>query len=266
MPRVIVIGSVNHDRIWQLDGPLVRGGRMHFSSRTTRLGGGAYYTGQQLLELGANVAIVSRLMQDDQGQAALESLASAGFDTDYIVMTPGETAPLEILLEPNGERTIIGPAGRSYPFTAIGTLSSAGVYINAFTLDEHIVDQISAQPLVLSQFPLKPATPRPADYVISSRDDVPDDLAHAWQRAAAIAGSRLKMLVLTDDPNPITLFDGADAIEVEPADRVAPANTIGAGDRFAGAFLFALLQGQTPAAAALDASRVTAEWLRRRDD
>ncbi|MBB6485775.1 PfkB family carbohydrate kinase [Rhizobium lusitanum] len=239
---------------------------MQFSSRTTRLGGGAYYTGQQLLELGADVALVSRLMHDEQGQATLTSLSSAGFDTDYIMMAPGETAPLEIFLEPNGERTIIAPAGRAHPLTAPGKLSSAGVYINAFTLDGHIVDQISAQPLVLSQFPLKPATPRPADYVISSRDDLPDDLAHAWQRAAAIAGPRLKMLVLTDGPRPITLFDGSSALEVEPAERIATANTIGAGDRFAGAFLFALLQGQTPAAAAWDASRITAEWLRRRDD
>lgn len=266
MPRVIVIGSVNHDRIWQLDAPLVRGGRMQFSSRTTRLGGGAYYTGQQLLELGADVALVSRLMQDEQGQATLTSLSSAGFDTDHIMMTSGETAPLEIFLEPNGERTIIAPAGRALPLTAAGKLSSAGVYINALALDGNLVDQIDAQPLVVSQFPLKPATHRPADYVISSRDDVSDDLTLAWRRAAEVAGRRLKMLVLTDGPRPITLFDGSGALEVEPAERVATANTIGAGDRFAGAFLFALLQGQTPAAAAWEASRITAEWLRRRAD
>ncbi|MGG6894250.1 PfkB family carbohydrate kinase [Rhizobium sp. BR 315] len=239
---------------------------MQFSSRITRLGGGAYYTGQQLLELGADVAVVSRLMLDEQGQAALKSLSEAGFDTEYIVMATGETAPLEIFLEPNGERTIIAPAGRSYPLTAAGKLSSAGVYINALALDDDLVDQINAQPLVVSQFPLKPATPRPADYVISSRDDVSDDLALAWQRARQIAGSRLKMLVLTDGPRPITLFDGSDAVEVEPAARIDTANTIGAGDRFAGAFLFALLQGQTPAAAVWDASRITAEWLRQRDD
>ncbi|ENN88652.1 Ribokinase [Rhizobium freirei PRF 81] len=239
---------------------------MQFSSRATRLGGGAYYTGQQLLELGADVAVVSRMMSDEQGQAALKFLSEAGFDTEYIVMAPGGTAPLEILLEPNGERTIIAPAGRSYPLTATGKLSSAGVYINALALDDSLVDQIDAQPLVVSQFPLKPATPRPADYVISSRDDVSDDLTLAWQRARQIAGSRLKMLVLTDGTRPIILFDGSDAVEVQPAERIDTANTIGAGDRFAGSFLFALLQGQTPAAAAWDASRITAEWLRRRGD
>lgn len=266
MLRVIVIGSVNHDRIWQLDAPLVPGGRMQFSSRTTRLGGGAFYTGQQLLELGADVAIVSRLMQDEQGEAALQSLRASGFDTDYITMAPGETAPLEIFLEPSGERTIIGPSGRSQPLTAAGNLSGAGVYINALALAASLVDQISLQPLVLSQFPLRPATPRPADYVISSRDDVPDDLTLAWRRAGEIAGSRLKMLVLTDGTRPITLFDGSAAIEVEPAAKVDTANTIGAGDRFAGSFLLALLEGQPPAAAARAASRTTAEWLRRRGD
>lgn len=264
MPRVIVIGSVNHDRIWQLDAPLVPGGRIQFSSRATRLGGGAFYTGLQLLELGADVAIVSRLMQDEQGQTALRSLSTAGFHTEYIMMAPGETAPLEIFLEPSGERTILAPTGRSHPLTVAGKLSSAGVYINALALDESLVEQIGAQPLVLTQFPLRPATPRPADYVISSRDDVPDDLTLAWQRAGQIAGSRLKMLVLTDGTRPITLFDGSHAVEVEPAAKVDTTDTIGAGDRFAGSFLFALLQGQAPAAAAREASRITAEWLRRR--
>ncbi|NTJ67951.1 carbohydrate kinase [Agrobacterium rhizogenes] len=264
MPRIIVIGSVNHDRIWQLDAPLVPGGRIQFSSRTTRLGGGAFYTGRQLLELGADVAIVSRLMRDDHGQAALQSLTADGFDVEHITMAPGETTPLEIFLEPNGERTIIAPAGRSQPLTATGKLSGAGVYINALALEESLVEQIGAQPLVLTQFPLRPATLRPADYVISSRDDVPDDLALAWQRAGQIAGSRLKMLVLTDGTRPITLFDGSQTVEVAPADRIDTTNTIGAGDRFAGSFLFALLEGKAPAAAAQDASRITADWLRRR--
>ena len=264
MPRVIVIGSVNHDRIWQLDAPLVPGGRMQFSSRTTQLGGGAFYTGQQLLELGADVAIVSRLMQDEQGQAALKSLVADGFDSQYITMAAGETAPLEIFLEPNGERTIIAPTGRSVPLTAGERLLGAGVYINALGLDENLVGQIDAQPLVVSQFPLRPATPRPADYVISSRDDVADDLLVAWRRAGQIAGPRLKMLVLTDGPRSITLFDGSTTIEVEPAAKIDTANTIGAGDRFAGALLFALLEGLEPAAAAREASRVTAEWLHRR--
>lgn len=239
---------------------------MQFSSQTTRLGGGAFYTGRQLLELGADVAIVSRLMQDTQGQAALKSLAAAGFDTSYIAMVPGETTPLEIFLEPNGERTIIAPTGRSQPLTVAGKLSGAGVYINAIALDKNLVEQIDAQPLVISQFPLRPATSRPSDYVISSRDDVADDLTLAWQRAGQIAGPRLKMLVLTNGTRPITLFDGLKAVEVEPAAKVDTANTIGAGDRFAGSFLFALVEGQAPAAAAYEASRITAEWLRRRGD
>ena len=72
------------------------------------------------------------------------------------------------------------------------------------------------------------------------------------------------MMVLTDGPRPIILFDGSTAIEVEAAAKVDTANTIGAGDRFAGAFLFALLQGLEPKVATREASRVTADWLRRR--
>ena len=265
MHRVIVIASVNHDRIWLLDDPLVPGGRLRFSSREIHLGGGGFFTGCQLLDLGADVALVNRLMDDVQGHAALKVLQDMGFDTQQVALHPGESRPLEILLEPNGERTILYPGNReSQLFTASAALTGGAAYLNALNLDAGLVAQLDAIPLVLSQLPLRPATPRPADYIISSRDDAADEIEIVWQRAQAIAGPRLKMLVLTDGPRPINLFDGQDAIEVATAPPVPVKSTIGAGDRFSGAFLYALLDGETVVAAATRASHQTADWLRLR--
>ena len=264
MHRVIVIGSVNHDRIWQLDGPLVSGGRLRFSTRVMHLGGGGFYTGCQLLDLGANVALITRLMQDEEGLAALKTIGEMGFDTVQVAMVPGETVPAEILLEPNGERTIIGPSGARPSFSARGPLIGDAAYINAFSVDEGLVAQLDTIPLVVSQLPIRPATPRPADYVIASRADAADEIEVVWQRAANLADPRLKMLVVTDGPRPITLFDGNRAVRVDPAPTVKAASTIGAGDRFSGAFVFALLGGKDAVAAATEASRQTADWLRQR--
>lgn len=265
MHRVIVIGSVNHDRIWQLDDPLVPGGRLRFSSREIHLGGGGFFTGCQLLDLGADVALVNRLMQDEQGLSALKVLQDMGFDTAQVALHPGETKPLEILLEPNGERTILYSGDRNSPFfKASAPFIGDAAYLNALKLDDDLVAQLDAIPLVISQLPLRPATPRPADYVVSSRDDAPDDIGIVWQRSQAIAGPRLKMLVLTDGPRPITLFDGIDVIDVAPAPPVHVKSTIGAGDRFSGAFLHALLDGETVVSAATRASHQTADWLRLR--
>ena len=267
MHRVIVIGSVNHDRIWQLDDPLVPGGRLRFSSRVTHLGGGGFYTGRQLLALGNHVALVSRLMQDEEGLVALRTLKEMGFDTGQVAMLEGETTPLEILLEPNGERTIMNSSSRrSPPFSAVAPFSGDAAYLNALELDRGLVAQLETIPLVVSQLPIRPATPRPADYVISSRADAADEVEMIWQRAGKAARGRLQMLVLTDGPRPITLFDGQKTVHVDPAPSVRVRSTIGAGDCFSGAFLSALLKGGEADVAATEASHVTADWLRRREN
>lgn len=263
MYRTIVIGSVNHDRIWQLDDHLTPGRRLRFSDRSVHLGGGGFHTGSQLLELGASVALVTRLMQDEQGLSALKALGAAGFDTRHVAMMPGETVPLEILLEPGGERTILAPAdGPRATLSVRGELAGDAAYLNALQLEEALVSRLGDIPLVVSQLPLRPATPRPADYVVTSRTDAADDLESVWKRAQALAGPRLQGLVLTDGPRPMILFDGSRTIHVGPAPTVRVANTIGAGDRFSGAFLFALLGGRDPVSALAEASRVTADWLR----
>ena len=45
MARVLVIAHLNHDRIWELDGPLKSGSRISWGKREIRLGGGGYFTG-----------------------------------------------------------------------------------------------------------------------------------------------------------------------------------------------------------------------------
>jgi len=188
MHRVIVIGSVNHDRIWQLLDPLTPGGRLRFSSREMHLGGGGFHTGSQLLDLGADVALVTRVMQDEQGQAVLNAVRAMGFDTRHVATLPGKTEPLEILLEPNGERTILGPADRSRAaLSAEGPLGGDAAYLNAVLLEEGLVAKLDDIRLVVSQLPLRPATPRPADYVVTSRDDMGEELPDVWHRAADLA-------------------------------------------------------------------------------
>lgn len=100
--RVIVVGHINHDRIWRLTEPLRAGGRIAWSSRETRLGGGGYFTARRLLELGHDVALLSNLMTDGHGREALTALQVAGFDTTLITQREGETDFADILLDPTG--------------------------------------------------------------------------------------------------------------------------------------------------------------------
>lgn len=262
MHRTIVIGSVCYDHIWLLNDSLISGGRVRYSDRRLQLGGGAYHTGRQLLDLGAEVAIVSQLRDDEMGRDVRDSLLDTGFDTTLLTIVPGETWLQDIFLEPNGERTIL-VSDQTVPPSLDAHLEvvADGVYINAIRLSGDLVANFDRIPLVVSQLPLRKATPRPADYVITSLSDVAGDVSAAWEQARSICGSRLKTVVVTDGPRPITLFDGYSAEQVQLPSPVQANSTVGAGDRFAGAFIFAMLGGGSPASAALEASRITAEWL-----
>ncbi len=264
MHRVLVIGSVNYDRIWRLDAPLAPGGRQRVCDKTLVLGGGGFHTGCALHDLGARVVLVSRLKRDEFGRSALTALNEIGFETQHVELLEGETEPLDILLDPSGERTILTPirAGQE-PLRLAGTPMTAAAYLNALNLDDSLLQELARIPLVISQLPLRPATARPADYVVSSRADAGPDIAATWTRASTLAGARLKALVITDGPRPVTVYDGAmsSTVDTTPIDGLR--SSIGAGDRFCGALLLALLDGKQIAEAVAIASSNTADWLRR---
>ncbi|MFA6154476.1 PfkB family carbohydrate kinase [Mesorhizobium sp.] len=266
MGTIIVVGHVNHDRVWSLASPLTSGARIPYSDRTVRLGGGGFHTGAQLVKLGNDVRLVSNLMDDDHGQAALATLKTIGFDLRYVTMLAGETLFTEILLEPNGERTILNTGGQMRPpFAVPEPVAGDAAYLNALVLNDGLVASLTTIPLVLSQFPLRSASPRPADIVVGSRADFPGEDTHrVWERAALIAGPRLKTLVLTDGTRPISLYDGSVLRHVTPLRQVSVPDTIGAGDCFTGIFLHGLLQGLSLEASAEQASQATAEWLSQR--
>ena len=266
MSTVIVVGHVNYDQVWSLSSPLASGARITYFDRTLRLGGGGFHTGTQLARLGNDVRLVSNLTDDGHGRAALAALQAGGIDVRHVTMRSGETLFTEILLEPSGERTILNSGGRERPPFAIpDPVSGDAAYLNALVLDDGIVASLETIPLVISQFPLRKASPRPADIVIGSRADFPDEDTHRiWERAAAIAGPRLTTLVLTDGTRPISLYDGKVMNHVTPLKQVSVQDTIGAGDCFTGIFLHGLLQGLSLKMSAEQASQQTAEWLSKR--
>ena len=265
MGQILVIGSVNHDRIWQLELPLVSGRRVRVRGKSLVLGGGGFHTGKALLDLGAAVALVSRLRRDELGFAALSTLTEIGFQTRHVELVDGETKPYDILLDPSGERTILIPLrDGDGPIQIAEAAPSEAAYINALRLDAALRDVLSQTPLVISQLPLSPATARPADYVISSRDDIGGDLPDAWRRAVHLAGIRLKSLIITNGPDPIAIFDGVSS-RLMAVPRVSGAcNSLGAGDHFAGALLHALLNDLELAEAVHAAAVETAKWLEQR--
>ncbi len=69
-----------------------------------------------------------------------------------------------------------------------------------------------------------------------------------------------KEFVITRGPNPSLVWDGKELIEI-PAHDVKPLDTVGAGDMFAGAFLYGLTQGWSHRAAGDLASAASAKLI-----
>ena len=129
-PEVFCLGAINLDLTYQVDDlagflqswgtGLMRGGRMalsptdearlrellpRFGQATGHAGGGqAANTAYALARLGFPVALVGRLGADDDGFFVREGLN--GVNLDYLVQA-GETGRAYILLDPEGERTIL---------------------------------------------------------------------------------------------------------------------------------------------------------------
>ena len=129
-PQVFCLGSINVDLIYQVDDlagflqnwgtGLTRGGEEALSREAEarlaglagpfgrpsgRFGGGqAANTAYALARLGFPVALVGRLGADEAGIFIRESLA--GVNLDYVVQA-GESGRAYILVDPEGERTIL---------------------------------------------------------------------------------------------------------------------------------------------------------------
>jgi fructokinase len=265
--RIVVIGHINHDRIWRLNEPLRAGGRIAWSSRETRLGGGGYFTARRLLDLGHDVALLSNLMSDDHGETALADLRAAGFETTLITRREGETDFADILLDPTGERTILSSERRlSRTFLLDRPISADAFYVNAPKLPPAILTSLERAPLVISQFPLREAERRPADIMVGSKADLPGmSMADIWTRARSLATDRLAHLVMTDGPAAISVFDGTAERAVTLSRTVTVRDTIGAGDTFSGSLLNALLTGMNVVSASQRAGDETTVWLEHRE-
>lgn len=268
MARVLVCGHINHDRLWRLDQPLRAGGRIGWLDREIRLGGGAFFTGAQLMALGHEVALVSSLGADQPGRQARARLMAEGYDTTHLAEPGHETVLTEILLEPCGERTILASRSAMGPLIDLaGDEQADAAYLNCLHPGPRLLEGLAGTGLVVSQFPLADhAGPRVADVMIGSCGDFPGVSMDAlWRRAGGFCAGRLRWLVLTDGPGPVTILDGQAVQTVQPPRQVPASDTTGAGDTYAAGLIAALLKDQPIRDAVLTACRTTADWLEARD-
>ncbi|SFK81692.1 PfkB family carbohydrate kinase [Methylocapsa palsarum] len=247
MADVLVVARPNLDRVWRLASPLAPGGRSSYERVEDRYGGGGFFTGAALIALGHRVRLVATLADDAQGRAFRDDLIKMGFDLENVKMVAGRTIPVEVLIDPSGERTIIVSALAEHaPVAALPPAAADVVYVNARRLEPRVMEAAMKRSLVVAQAPLEPDQRRPCHVLVASRSDLTAaQLADPSAFSRAVAGEAMEAFVLTDGALPVRIFSAAGEVGI-PVAPVAPIeDSSGAGDVFCAGLIDALIRRQS---------------------
>lgn len=267
MAHVLVVGSVNVDRIVRIAAPLGAGGRGSVLGTQWRCGGGSFATGAALLALGHRVSLVATLSTDAAGEACRAVLTRLGFDLRHVASSDAPTVPLEIFVDPSGERTILAPAAsEARRLTALPALAADLAYVNVRRAETGVLEALAGRCRVVAQVPLEAGERRPAEVLIASASDHAFALGEgAFTHAREIGGPGLRALVATDGARPVHLSEanGRTQVPLAPVDLpdVAARDSTGAGDVFAAGLIDGCLRGLPYAACIRRGSETAARFL-----
>jgi sugar/nucleoside kinase (ribokinase family) len=253
MPILLVIGALALDRPIRLTGSLRAGARLRAQSLNGalegRLGGGAANAGCALLAAGHTVLIASVVADDDDAKRATALARAAGLDVGRVRARPGSSARTLVLVEPTGERTIIGldlvpPEVRpplDLPDRHRGPRPE-GVFIRAAYGGAADWARLSPGPVIL-HWPTG-GYDGEADVVVASAEDLPPGLSEApFAAAGGDFGARLRWIVVTHGAAGAVAHGRDGACIAVRAAPVAARDATGAGDVFAAGLLDALVAG-----------------------
>jgi len=285
---VVVVGDLMVDVVAWASAPLAHASDTP-AQITTHPGGGGANVAARLAEAGVTTLLVARAGNDPSGRAAVEDLRAAGVRTNVAVDPLRPTGTCVVIVEPDGERTMLPDRGANGALTPadlpVEELRSAThLHLSGYTLLdpgsraaglvalEHAraagasvsVDPASAAPLRGAGARAFLGWIRKADVLLPNLEEAavltgaPDPEAAAW----ALARDHTEV-VITLGAAGAMWSDGEQVVRAEAAAAQAPVDTTGAGDAFTAGWLAARLGGAEPAEALAAANELAARTLRR---
>lgn len=256
MARIVVVGGVAADQVVHLRGRCREGGHLDGVPAGTRLGGGGANTAAALAAAGHHVMLVAAVGEDDTGDWQLSALAARGIDVSAMVRVPGPSTRSIVLVDPDGERTIVnlGRAQEAAPPERLLDLDADLVYVrNRSTALGPLLARSAARQPVVAHVPPVGQGLYPAQVVLGSESDI--TTGDPWALGRQVAGDLLQWMVLTRGAQGARAF-GADGAEIAvPAVAAHAVDSTGAGDAFAAGLCHALAQHHAMAEALAEGAR-----------
>jgi sugar/nucleoside kinase (ribokinase family) len=259
MARIVVVGSVAQDDVVWLHQPLSDGQHLEAGPRRLRLGGGGANTAIPLCHAGHHVLLVAAVGADPVGDWLLGTLEEAGVDTGLVARVPGESTRSLVLVDPNGERTVVNLHRCHAPRAAecLRATSADAVYVRSRDLDltEALAERVNDS-LIVAHLPPLGEGSRPAGVLVGSASDLPPEfIADPWSAGRRVAGEALRSVVVTMGAQGALAVHGKHRLRV-PAPEVEVVDTTGAGDVFVAGLVHGLVEGRAMA----EALRTAVAW------
>lgn len=261
MQRVIVVGSINRDRIVLCAGLPRPGETVVALSSTKGFGGKGGNQACAAARLGASVALVAAVGADEAGQAAIADLRRHGVEVSAVLVVDGElTGSAEVFVDEEGENFIVLEPGANAALAAAEVaaaltalrLSDTDVVLTSGEIGEEAVAAAAKQARAAGATHLHNLAPFRApgpwsrgEHVVLIANAVEAHQATGEQTPAAAgtrlaAGRRAAVVTLGDQG---ALLAARHEVHSISAPAVTAIDTTGAGDAFCGALAAQLAAG-----------------------
>lgn len=237
MTEILVFGNINADRVIGLHDGLGPGRELTGADLGLRLGGAAANAGSALAVAGNRVRLIGFIGADGMGDALWQQIETTpwAWDTSAVGRIPGDTPSCLILIDPNGERTIISLRyDRSDPtWPAVDPHGVACAYVGSrWPLPGEIVRHLMAAEIpIVCQFK-GPETIGTASIIVASQDHFPGPGSDDPWTVVHDLGLAPRWLVVTRGTDGAFATDGRTRLHV-PAETATVVDATGAGDAFA---------------------------------
>jgi ribokinase len=263
-PRVLVVGTLNVDLVWQVPS-LPRPGQTIVAEKVERqFGGKGANQAVAAARQGARVTLVGAVGDDAEGRAYREHLQREGLNVGAITTIPGvATGTAHVYVDARGENLIVVDRGANARLD-LAPLAELLIETDALVVQLECALPAAVEALrlaaatgvrsILNASPTQPDFPwgrHAIDTVIVNEHECVDCFQQSPAELAALSDParqeflrerRMSHLVITQGAD-VTLLLATTAVRRVPTYPVTPRDTVGAGDTFAGALAAQLAAG-----------------------